>query len=401
MQTGGGAWIAGEKDFFVGIFAIWGSGFFLQGLEKDCAKKRWYLFFSGVAFGLGIGLRPHQILIPLCTYLCFFNELRKIRFGLFITALGLAMPWAGCLAWLWINGAVAEYYRFVSQFLLPTYAFFYNNSLERLLQNMLSLFGPVLIVFLAGTIPSLHLRRQQQAAIVGLFAGIFGYVIQSKWWWYQLSPAIPYLAVCATFAIHRLDLMVCRNQKTVALLIVGTFAAMVGPYGHMSLDRTRPFNESRTYEIASELNKFDLTNARVQPMEYTIGALNALLFLRILPATRFLYDIYFFNFGPNSFRLQSRAEFIDAISENPPDFFVFSESSYIFGFNRMNQFLQLRQFLDKNYYVCSIRPTFWIYASAKKSMGHLCESAADFHHDFFHNTVTTRSEHPLLIDDPA
>ena len=75
-------------------------------------------------------------------------------------------------------------------------------------------------------------------------------------------------------------------------------------------------------EVAGYLKAHLVAGDRVQPLDWTGGAVQGMLMANALPATRFLYDFHFYHHVTTPFIQRIRQEFLSALTSAPPRYFV-------------------------------------------------------------------------------
>ena len=90
----------------------------------------------------------------------------------------------------------------------------------------------------------------------------------------------------------------------------------------------------------------------VQSLDGSGDGQGALLLAHAVSATRFVEDIPLYLQPDSPVTKAFRQEFLDALEKNPPEFFVYIHNFFHpAGGNRLKEFRELSQFLDKNYFV--------------------------------------------------
>jgi hypothetical protein len=74
--------------------------------------------------------------------------------------------------------------------------------------------------------------------------------------------------------------------------------------------------------VADYLKAHLVTGDRVQPLDWTGGAVHGMLMANALPATRFLYDFHFYHHVNTPVIRRIRKEFLSALEATPPRFLI-------------------------------------------------------------------------------
>jgi hypothetical protein len=113
----------------------------------------------------------------------------------------------------------------------------------------------------------------------------------------------------------------------------------------------------RVDEIAAFLNENMSENDTVQALDWTGGALHAMLLARAGTATPFLYDMLFYHHLSSKYVRMLRARFMDQLLSNKPDYIidVYGEDKpWVSGPDTTRAFPELRS-LIRIYYVPAFR----------------------------------------------
>ena len=91
---------------------------------------------------------------------------------------------------------------------------------------------------------------------------------------------------------------------------------------------------------------------RVQPLDWTGGAVHGMLQAKALPATRFLYTFHFYHHVDSPFIRRLRKEFVDALSARPPRFLLEATDSPVpHGKGTSDRFEEFDQWREAHYRV--------------------------------------------------
>jgi hypothetical protein len=108
-------------------------------------------------------------------------------------------------------------------------------------------------------------------------------------------------------------------------------------------------------EIASYLRAHLAPGDTVQPLDWTGGAVHAMLIARAPIATPFVYDFYFYHHVSNPFIQRLRARFMAAMRAAPPRFVIQIETQKPWpgGADTTREFPELQALLATDYTVAS------------------------------------------------
>jgi hypothetical protein len=123
-------------------------------------------------------------------------------------------------------------------------------------------------------------------------------------------------------------------------------------------DRERAVN-MLTRDLDERLRRGDL----VQVLDTTDGGVHALLRLRLVEPTRFLYDFHFFHDTGEPVIGALRAEFARGLEVRPPRFIVLFRRGWPGGgAERIEDFPELARLLAGRYVIAIGRPDYVLYA---------------------------------------
>ena len=115
-------------------------------------------------------------------------------------------------------------------------------------------------------------------------------------------------------------------------------------------------------ELATFIAREIPTEASIQPLDWTGGALHAMLLTRRKIATRFLYDYQFYHHVSNPVIQGLRREFLLELTAKPPDFILdVRVKPRVSGADSATTFPELERFLAAHYSVDKSRERFYVY----------------------------------------
>ena len=89
---------------------------------------------------------------------------------------------------------------------------------------------------------------------------------------------------------------------------------------------------------------------RVQPLDWTAGAVHAMLIAKALPATPYIYDYYFYHYLSEPYIQEIRQRYIQALRAQPPRFMLdVSDKLRPTGIDTTDRFPELEALLKANY----------------------------------------------------
>jgi hypothetical protein len=192
---------------------------------------------------------------------------------------------------------------------------------------------------------------------------------------YALYPALsgqffPYHYIPFTYFIvllASLCLIESKWRAGVFLLLLGVIILNIRPSSSVvrQLDG-KPVTTStdRAGEIERFLDRNLQPGDRVQPLDWTGGALLAMLETRTSLATSYVFDFYFYHHVSDSYIQDLRADFMNELQASSPRFIIevtAIDKPWISGTDTSRDFPELRVFLEQNYSVTMQRDDYLIY----------------------------------------
>lgn len=336
--------------------------------------------FIGFLFGLSATIKPHLALgLPLLLLFLWWErrqaEGRWLWLGLLLVALGgFLIPTLACLLWIWLQGAGPDFLEMVFSFLpLYTQLTFDHRILPAadrpayLLQHYLRfgahifwLLPAALGVLLGLTTPECPPAKKR---IIALLLGLtFLYsiypVISGQFWPYHWFPFLYFLLLLTSLALLRWP---ARRPSWIRLVSIGTLAVIAIstfrflPEALYCQFQGRPPpspKNGRVDEIARFLQEHLQPGDRVQPLDWTGGAVHAMLIAEARVATRYIFDYLFYFHVSNPYIQGLRREFIEQLQRSPPRFFIeitAPDKPWVSGLDTTREFPELEAFIAAGY----------------------------------------------------
>ncbi len=115
-------------------------------------------------------------------------------------------------------------------------------------------------------------------------------------------------------------------------------------------------------EVACYLRAHLALGDRVQPLDWTGGAVHGMLMANALPATRFLYDFHFYHHVNTPFIQRIRREFMNELVAAPPRFLVDTMGQLRpHGEGTSEAFAELERWQTENYHVAEAKNGYRIW----------------------------------------
>ena len=101
---------------------------------------------------------------------------------------------------------------------------------------------------------------------------------------------------------------------------------------------------------------------QVQPIDWTTGAVHAMLRQQVLPATPYLYDYHFHHHVGTLINDDLRQAFMTALDQDPPEAFLeLAEYPRVSGLNTSERFPARDAFVQENYSVVEQTADYTVY----------------------------------------
>jgi hypothetical protein len=394
----GGAWQAGQRDFLLCPFLLVGALGVVRWLESsgdgrrvaaaahrsasaagmrsltvvDLPRAILPLALGGLALGAGVTIKPHAIvpLAVLAAVVAIAASRRGVSAAPPVGALvgGALLPPLAVVAWLASVGALGAWMTIVVEYLVPLY-----SRLGRPAQWGFHRWT-VWIPLLAAVALSLayagrrgRFGARHLVATLGVVCGVAHYVGQGKGWEYHVYPLAAFTAVLL-FSELQPALAERRVVGLAVAVVLCASWAMLAAKGAEAADATWIRDKARRVDAVVR----DLTAApacaRVQSLDTTEGGVHALLRLRIVQPTRFLYDFHFFHDTAAPLLQRLRAEFARDMAARPPDCIVLFRRGWpVGGYERVAGFPELARTLTVDYRVRSRGDGYIVYAKPADS----------------------------------
>lgn len=381
----GGPSMALQREYLLLLFVAAGVGLAFQ---ED--RKPWHFWFIGICFGLAATIKPHALLgmIPILLNAAFSQaKAQQLSFGkaLFKSGApilaGSLIPISAIALWLGLNGALLPFFEII-RYYWPLYAQI-NGEMEVLSGSARWLFGLRQLVRLGGhgiwVLPAilglfqgwsafsfLPSRRIQLLTLVGLILIYALYpMFSGQFFDYHWLPFLYFIAVLSSwcmldsrspawqgFGLAALVLALVLNVRSPVVILRQLEGKSIAPIGGR-VDRMALFLEKRL-----------LPGDTVQPLDWTGGALHAMLLARAPLATPFVFDFYFYHHVSQPYIQLLRARFLEALQTNPPRFIIevtSEDKPWVSGIDTTRQFPALREFIREKYQVIREEKDYLIY----------------------------------------
>jgi len=338
-----GAWQTGQRDFLLCPFLLLGALGVARWAERP--TKPASLAWGGLALGAGITVKPHAGLFAAALLVLVTIVARGATRPVATFAAALAGPVLAVVAWLAAAGALAAWYEIVAGYLVPLYSRLGRPTHWTFYRWHVWI--PVaagVALSLGSALASRRFGVRHAVVTLGLGYGVAHFFVQGKGWEYHLYPLAAFAAVALFAEIERL----VEGSRPAALPVAACVVAaaiMLGLKGVEASDAAWIASKQHRVEaLVADLDGRIGPGDFVQVLDTTEAGVHALLRLRAVPPTRFIYDFHFYHDDQTPTVQRLRAEFLAGFDAHPPKFVVLFERGWPGGgYERVDEFPGLRR----------------------------------------------------------
>ncbi len=356
-------------------------------LTRTPGAGGWLRHFSvGVLFGLAFAIRPHSVIgLPLLLLFMLLRDRhekplsyprpRALVFSTIIpAAAGLLLPVAILALYLWSKGALGPFVEMARNYWpLYTHLTGEHETVEGLRRYAYLLkgyrrLGDLSFWLAAASTASFALlydsplasnRKQQVRLMIGLAICYSMYpVFAGQFWPYHWLLFLYFIILLSALCLaDRGDAASGSKSFFLVMVLMTTllFGGLRIPPGLTdTLGGANPYEPKggRVRAIATYLEENLRPGDTVQPLDWTGGAVHAMLLSRAMPATRFIYDFHFYHHVSTPYIQQLRKEFIQELKTKRPRFvveIVSEDKPWVFGADTTREFPALSSLLTTDY----------------------------------------------------
>jgi len=340
----------------------------------------------GLLFGLAFTIKPQSAIgLPLLLIYESLNwdrvggerrfKLRNATVGVFVpTLLGFGLPVLVAILYLWINGALTSLYDIIKNY-LPLYLHLTKthetiSGMKRYLYllgeyRQLGGFSPWLAAAAMGSFVSLYhsrLNSKQKREVILLLGFVVCYslypLIAGQFWAYHWILFLYFIIQLGVLCLSD-QIVPSRGGQNifiasvlVATLIFGGLTISPIVLDQLKGGKTLAPKGGRVDEIAGFLRENVRPEDTVQPLDWTGGAVHAMLISGSKLATHFVYDFHFYHHVSNPYLRKLRAKFIEQLGQAKPRFIIQitdENKPWVSGGDTTREFMELQSLLEQNY----------------------------------------------------
>lgn len=351
----------------------------------------WRQFWIGLLFGVAGTMKPHLMLgapvVVLAAYAIehWTGRWRDLPLGalvaqIAISLVGFAVPMALVALWLVSSGAWGRFVFVLTdylplhlektdwqEFLAPDDKQRHNIAMTRRLGNNYP------FVPLAGLAVLLGLWRwrsltPRQGILLGtlcLLAGFYGLApgLGGQFYIYYYFPFFFFALLLIAVFVSLVEGSLWRPGVKVSAVSGVMAALLVLGASYFSVDTVFRNDRLKTVsDLEQALVRWVPEGGRVQPIDWTSGAVHAMLRQDVLPATPYLYDYHFHHHVGSQINNDLRRTFMTALQNAPPEVFLeLSEYPRVSGLNTSERFPARDAFLLERYRVVEQTADYTVY----------------------------------------
>lgn len=187
--------------------------------------------------------------------------------------------------------------------------------------------------------------------------------LSGQFFQYHYIPFLYFIIALASLCLIPSADLGLRAATRLALLAVLAASVRLAPLVQSQL-RGKPLAGGRATQIASYLQTHLASGETVQPLDWTGGALQAMLESRASLATSFVFDFYLYHHVSSPYIQGLRARLIDELEAAPPAYIVevtAMDKPWIGGPDTSRDFPELRLLLSQAYNIEVRRDDYLIY----------------------------------------
>jgi hypothetical protein len=328
------------------------------------------------AFFLADGLAPRDGLAGRAVWIRAATGLGRIALGVVAVDVSLAI-------WLASVGALGAFISMAVHY-WPLYAhlsgehILYTGSdrFVYLLRSALKGLGQFAVWYVAATFAVTSLARSGTVSpavrrLLVVLAGMAGATwlatpVAGKFWFYHWLPLIYFSIQLAAVCLAQPVAAIYRRRPwvpvTVMLLVLVVTVSLPFDLRRQSRRGIETAKRERVDEIAGFLKANLRPGDTVQPLDWTGGAVHAMLIDRARLATSFLYDFHFYHSVSSPYIRALRRRFVGELTRSAPRYVIMvtADRPWPTGTDTSQDFPELRQVLQGEYHAVRSAETYTI-----------------------------------------
>jgi hypothetical protein len=389
-----------QREYIALFFLI--PAFSLSTNDDGHGKRR--LFLAGIFTGIAVLIKPVTIifLLPIILVeilsrardanrssgLCLAATLLALAAGLCVPIILLAVyllqnqalsPFLDLLVHYWplynhINGNLE---------VNPNVAYqvgYINDNFFKFGNQSIWLIPAILGWYLVYFHASIPPEKRKLMLYLGMFllCSICYAALLGKFWHYHWLIFMYFVIQLGVLCfVGSLQVNIPRRQSAILFCLAGLATVyLVVPVGREILERnqdTTIYGQPglrRVDEIAAYLKANVGPGETVQPLDWTGGAVHAMLLADTRIATPFIYDFYFYHDIDEPYILDLRRRFLEALAAANPKIIIDidEDKPWVEGVNTTRQFPDLQTYIEENYSTAVKTESYTLYRRTEESI---------------------------------
>ena len=346
----------------------------------------------GLFFGMACTIKPQFAAGAPVAVLCLAalaHDLDRSRsflktafVGIAISVAGFSLPLLAVFVWLWSYDALTPFWFILSEYTpyyiqqTQSHAFTTPQVRAQYLWALWFKFGgfwpllpgAVILSLLAylyrGQIARRHLVVMTTFLAFTLIYGLVP-VLSGQFWNYHYYPFMFFAIWCACALVGLARFAFISKTVTLTGLTVVALTLLINLDPVENIEWRQ--NDAKTRvalakDMEVSLRKWVPEGGSVQPIDWTAGALHAMMRARIPIATQFFYDFHFAHHASSDMNAYLRGAFMDALKADPPEVVLIAHSRMkVHGLDVSYDFPQLEAFQAEGYIRVEENPLYDIY----------------------------------------
>lgn len=343
-------------------------------------------FAIGALFALSASIKPHLAIgLPaIIIYMSFNGSPKKqkgkisfckhlLKFG-FLVTLGFLLFLSLPFLWLWNKGGFPYFWEMFSTY-LPLYLHLTDehvtiSGVERWIYLFKSYrnFGGLQIllvpaalgIYIAFFISEKNSSKIKLVLLLSTLLVLYSIypVFAGQFWKYHYMPFVYFGCLCASLILLPFSSAISPLYRRVIPLVIFAFFLLtkINPgedfVRQLSGHPLAPPKEGRVDEIADFLKEHLKPNDKVQPLDWTGGAVHGMLISEAVIGTPYIYDYHFYHHISEPYIQKIRRRFIERLKEEKPRFIIdMAAKPSPKGKDTSTEFPELQKILGENYIV--------------------------------------------------
>ncbi len=350
---------SGQRDLIMAVLLLAACAFLFHALRKNAP---WTMIFFGLCTGAASTIKPTVLpFAPVLILLaCVTLKRQRLPFTAYLLngVIGFLLPIAAVLAFLLREHSLRAFGG-SCEGLIHYHASLNHRPIGYLLNHSFSPLALLLVLWLLLLATERRWPGWERAALlVAILFGLISYIAQGKGYPYHRYPLIAFLLLL-------MEIDFCSaSRRPGALRALGIAGLTLGillivPVSLWKISHYQWQNQEYTTMLEADLRALggQKLSGRVQCMDTFAGCIATLDQMKLVQATGFLYDCYFYAPERNTPTANAvvedmRERFWKALREHPPEVFVVSNQLCLngpTGYMKLNLWPQFHTWLEAKY----------------------------------------------------